>query len=118
MVLQHKFFATLGADHLEQPREGSTWPCSPGPGIHEDKPFDPRGMADGETEPNWSTPVMQDECHIADVEMEHQRCKIGDMMVQAIGVRCGRHTGFPHTHMVRDNATSMPRQRRDELTIQ
>jgi hypothetical protein len=61
---------------------------------------------------------MQDKRAITDVEMEHQGFKIGDMMLQAIRVRGERHTGLPHAHMIRDDTTSMPRERWDELAIQ
>ncbi len=38
--------------------------------------------------------------------------------MQAIRVWGERHTGFPHTHMIRDDTTVMPRERWDELAIQ
>src|SRR5215813_12957279 len=75
-------------------------------------------MTYSKTKPNWPAPVVQHQCDIAQVKAQHQGFKIGDMMLQAIRIWCLRHTGFPHAHMIRYDATSMPRQRRNELPIQ
>src|SRR5215831_15009154 len=75
-------------------------------------------MAYSKTEPDWPAPVVQHQRDIAQVKRQHQGFKIGDMMLQAIRIRCRRHTGFPHAHMIRYDATSLPRQRRNELPIQ
>src|SRR5262244_1955766 len=115
--LEHKFFPTLGADHLEQARQGTTGPWGKGPGVHEYQTFDARWMADSKTEPDWSTPIVQDQRDIVQVEREHQRGKIGDVVLQAIGVWHRRHTGFPHPHVVRDNTAVVECQGRNELTV-
>src|SRR5262245_16810700 len=75
-------------------------------------------MAYSKTESNRPAPVVQDQRNMTQVKVQHQGFKIGDMMLQAIGIRGRRHTGFPHTHMIWYNATPMPRQRRNELPIQ
>src|SRR5215510_10389301 len=75
-------------------------------------------MAYGKTEPDWPAPVVQYQGDIAQLQVQHQGFKIGDMMLQAIRIRCRRHAGFPHAHMIRYDATSMPRQRWNELPIQ
>src|SRR5262245_49761240 len=75
-------------------------------------------MTYSKTKPDWPAPVVQHECDIAQVQLQHQGFKIGDMMLQAIRIRGRRHTGFPHAHMIRYDATSIPRQRRHELSIQ
>src|SRR5215510_6713143 len=75
-------------------------------------------MAYGKTEPDRPAPVVQHQRDVAEVQVQHQAFKIGDMMLQAIRVRCRGHTGFPHPHMIWDDAASMPRQRRNKLSIQ
>src|SRR5215211_3569685 len=116
--LQHKFVAALGANDLEQARQGTAWPWGKSPGIDEDQSFDTRRMAHSKTESDWPAPVMQYQRNIAYVQVQHQGFKIGDMMLQAIREWCRGHTGFPHAHMIRYDATSMQRQRRNELPIQ
>src|SRR5262245_3986567 len=75
-------------------------------------------MTYSKTKPDWPTPVVQHECDIAQVKVQHQGFKIGDMMLQAIRIRGRWHTGFPHAHMIRYDATSIPCQGRHELPIQ
>src|SRR5882672_12422437 len=75
-------------------------------------------MSCGKTEPDWPAPVVQHQRDLTQIKRQHQSLKIGDMMLQAIGVRGRRHTGFPHAHMIGYDATSMPCQRRNELTIE
>src|SRR5215510_9065988 len=75
-------------------------------------------MTHSKTKPDRPTPVVQHECNIAQVKVQHQSFKIGEMMLQAIRIRYLRHTGFPHDHIIRYTATSMPYQRLNELPIQ
>src|SRR5262245_29051604 len=118
MSLQHKFVTALGANDLEQARQGTTGPRGKGPGIHQHQPFDTRRMAHSKTESDWAAPIMQYQRNIAYVQVQHQGFEISDMMLQAIRIWGRRYTGFPHAHMIRYNATSMLRQRWDELPIQ
>ena len=91
---------------FRSPRERATRPGGARPGIHEDETFDSVGMARREPQPDRPAPIVQDQRHLVEIQMQQQGFEVRDVVAKPIRIWVSRDPGFAHPHVVRHDAAT------------
>src|SRR5579859_2141736 len=87
IAFQDKLVAPGRADHFEQAGEWSARPGGEGPGVSNHEPLDQMGMASREAKTDWTTPIMDDQRDIMQIQMKEQGFEVGNVVMKSVWIR-------------------------------